>query len=453
MDDQPRDEQRDDRALQSESWAASASAVPPAARPRYRSYPVEKIAPRHAPARLNRLIPALIGVGGALAAIGLIAGFTLGLLMLVRRQPVEPAYADAPTEPIVTPQIMLPSPLPAATLPPGPAPSPTSLLPPDYFLALSATPAQESPTPPPTTATPAIPVGFFQPAPTSAFLTAAPVFNLWQTTIVYVCYYESDEICTMRADGADQRRLTDEPGTDWYPSLSPDGEKIVFSSQRAGEFEIYVMELDGTDPVRLTRNHGSNYAPSFSPDMGRIVFTSTYGSDNNLQNIWIMNADGSNLRQLTDTDYNSIDPEWSPDGALISFSSDRPGTGKTELFIMEPDGSNVRQITDGADLGGRNDWSPDGRLMAFYSGPQGDKDIYVIDAACAYLPRGCIAAPVRLTDGGNNKGPSFSPDGQWIAFASQIDGDNEVFIIRIDGSDIRQLTQRPLADWQPRWRR
>jgi Tol biopolymer transport system component len=59
----------------------------------------------------------------------------------------------------------------------------------------------------------------------------------------------------------------------------------------------------------------------------------------------------------------------------------------------------------------------------------------------------------QLTRGGNNKGPSFSLDGQWITYASERDGDNEVMIVRVDGSDIRVLTSNNYPDWQPRWGR
>jgi TolB protein len=57
----------------------------------------------------------------------------------------------------------------------------------------------------------------------------------------------------------------------------------------------------------------------------------------------------------------------------------------------------------------------------------------------------------RLTQGGNNTGPCFSPDGEWISFASDRDGDHEVFIMQMDGSRVTQLTYDPDDDWQPRW--
>jgi hypothetical protein len=85
-----------------------------------------------------------------------------------------------------------------------------------------------------------------------SFITATPVFERWDTNIVYVCHMEgSDDICLMKADGSDQQRLTDSPGTDWYPSFSPDGRRIVYSSQRDGQFSIYTMDLNGENHERL----------------------------------------------------------------------------------------------------------------------------------------------------------------------------------------------------------
>lgn len=314
--------------------------------------------------------------------------------------------------------------------------SPTSIVPELFYQWLTATPA------PVPTATPTVITDF------SGFASATPSFSLYNSIIVFACYVnESDEICLMRADGSDMRQLTSTPGTDWYPSFSPDGNTIVFSSQGSGDFEVMAMDLNGQNMRQLTSSMGDNYAPAISPDGSRIVFASTFGGG---QNIWVINIDGSNPIRLTRDSRDDIDPVWSPDGMQISFTSSRNGAGT--LMIMNADGSNLRPVTHGINVEGRNDWSPDGRLLAFYAGPAGDKNIYLIDATCADMQGGCGPDQVRqLTTGGNNKGPGFSPDGQWITFASQLDGDNEIFVTRIDGSESYQLTSNRRADWQPRW--
>ncbi|HEX5836685.1 MAG TPA: hypothetical protein VFY26_02560, partial [Anaerolineales bacterium] len=103
----------------------------------------------------------------------------------------------------------------------------------------------------------------------------------------------------------------------------------------------------------------------------------------------------------------------------------------------------IRQITDLNNMGGRSTWSPDCSKLAFYRGPQGDRNIFTVNADGSDIK--------RLTSGGDNLGPSWSPDGEWIAFTSFRDGNNEIYIIRPDGTDLTRLTDSPISDWQPRW--
>jgi TolB protein len=283
--------------------------------------------------------------------------------------------------------------------------------------------------------------------------TAAPAEPDWPDgKIVFTCFVDYvDQVCTMNTDGSAYTQLTDEPATSWYASVSPDGEQIVFSSRRGGMFDIYVMDADGSNVRQLTQGMDGNYAPELSPDGTRIVFASTVNGNTD---IYVINDDGTGPVQLTSDASHELDPIWSPDGTMIAYASNR--TGSNELYVMNADGSNVRQVTSGSNMleGGRSSWSPDGRWLAFYAGVRGDKDIYKVEVACAAAPPGCGPDRiVQLTDGGNNKAPSFSPDGEWIAFASNLRGENEIFIMRADGSDWRQLTYNGYADWQPRWGR
>jgi tol-pal system beta propeller repeat protein TolB len=254
--------------------------------------------------------------------------------------------------------------------------------------------------------------------------------------IVFVCYVKQiDQICLMNADGSAREQLTDFTATAFYPSLSPDGGTVFFSSKRSGGFEIYSIGINGKGLQRLTREIGSLYAPELSPGGEWVLFT------NNGNGLWLMKPDGGNPHPLTTRD--DIDPTWSPDGALIAFASSR--SGNRQLFVMNADGSNVRQVTDLNNMGGRSTWSPDGSQLAFYRGPAGDHDIFLINIDGTGLE--------RLTNGGDNLGPSWSPDGNWIAFTSFRDGNNEIYIIRPDGTGLRRLTENNISDWQPRWGR
>lgn len=291
--------------------------------------------------------------------------------------------------------------------------------------------------------------GFFAGLFGSRFASATPGFSLATSSIVYVCYVDqSDEICLMNADGTRIRQLTRESKyTDWYPSFTPDGQHILFSSQRGGHFDIYIMDTNGENVQQVTRGIGDCYAPSMSRIRQRIVFTST---ESGAQNIWAINLDGTALQRLTVDTRDNVDPVWSPDGSRVSFTSTDRGQG--DLMIVNADGSNSRRVTHGINVEGRNSWSPDGKYLAFYAGPVGDKDIYIVETGCASLPNGCGPAQMRkLTAGGNNKAPDFSPDGQWVAFTSELAGHNEVWIIRVDGSEFYQVTFNGVTNWQPRW--
>nr|MBN1229580.1 PD40 domain-containing protein [Anaerolineae bacterium] len=286
---------------------------------------------------------------------------------------------------------------------------------------------------------------------TDATATPSPTAGIWPGgQIVFTCFIQyNDQLCVMDPDGSNYTQITEADGTDWYASFSPDGSQIVFSSHRSGIFHIYSMKADGSEVTQLTDDITDNYAPEISPDGSRIVFTSTYPGN---ASIYVMDIDGSNVTQITTDPGSEIDPTWSPDGTQIAFAWNKTGTN--ELYIMNADGTNIRQVTSGSNMqsGGRSDWSPDGEWLAFYAGPTGDKDIYMVPAVCAEMPGGCGSNMItRLTRGGNNKAPAFSPDGAWIVFASNISGANEVWIMRADGTDWRQLTFNAYADWQPRW--
>jgi len=270
------------------------------------------------------------------------------------------------------------------------------------------------------------------PSPIASFGDGSPPIG----KIAFACYIKQiDQICLMNADGSERNQLTDFQATAFYPSVSPDGNTVYFSSRQNGGYEIYSISADGDDLQRLTNDIGTLYAPELSPDGEWIVFT------NHGNGLWLMKPNGNNPHPISDRD--DIDPTWSPDGLMIIFASSRAGA--RQLFIMNADGSNIRQVTDLNNMGGRSTWSPDGTKLAFYRGPAGDHDIYIINIDGTGL--------VQLTNGGDNLGPSWSPDGNWIAFTSFRDGNNEIYIMYPDGTRLTRLTNTSVSDWQPRWGR
>lgn len=271
--------------------------------------------------------------------------------------------------------------------------------------------------------------------------------------IVYVCQYSKqtgrNQICIMNADGSDPRTLT-QGGQydDFFPSITPDGQYVLFASNRTGRYQIYEYELATDQLTQLTEfNHISAYAPTASPDGRWIVFYAILDGQQYpaSHNIWSMRRDGTGALQLTQRRGGGWDPVWSPDSARIQFASET--NGFPQLFTINADGSQTRQVTDLSGLRGRNDWSVNG-LLATYLGSSWDRDIYVFDTNGENV--------VQLTDGGNNLAPSFSPDGEWLTFMSYRDNPRqdlgcEIYVMRVDGTDARRLTTNDICDWQPRW--
>lgn len=166
------------------------------------------------------------------------------------------------------------------------------------------------------------------------------------------------EIYTMNADGTDVRRLTHTPGYDGGAWWSPDGKKIVYRANhptdsadlrayrellaqnlvRPSRVELFVMNADGSDQRQITRLGGANFGPSWTPDGRRIVFSSNYKNPRSGNfDLYMIDADGSNLEQITfDESFDGF-PMFSPDGKKLIWASNRHARvqGETNLFIAD----------------------------------------------------------------------------------------------------------------------
>ena len=183
------------------------------------------------------------------------------------------------------------------------------------------------------------------------------------------------------------RKIVDSPGYDAEATVSPRGDRIVFTSDRDGDLEVYSMNLDGTQIKRLTFEKGYDGGAFFSPDGSRIIYRGSRTDDYRTLQVYVMNADGSGKRQVTHGAGNttSFAPSWHPDGKRIVFCSNMnapaDNRGDFDLYLLTidaPDGSAEAvpvKLTDFPGFDGFPVFSPDGRKLAFASNRNG-KTVY-----------------------------------------------------------------------------
>ncbi|MCI0340953.1 MAG: biopolymer transporter Tol [Planctomycetales bacterium] len=182
-----------------------------------------------------------------------------------------------------------------------------------------------------------------------------------------------------RLDGTILRRLTDAPGYDAECAWSPDGSRIVFTSERDGDLEVYTMAADGTDVRRVTNAKGYDGGSFFSPDGRRIVWRGDRRGDQKLQ-IFIADADGGNARQVTDDDAVNWGPFFHPDGRRIVYASSRLGHRNYELFLRDLESGREERVTWTEGFDGLPAFSNDGsRLLWTSRRGGGDSQVWIAD--------------------------------------------------------------------------
>jgi Tol biopolymer transport system component len=176
------------------------------------------------------------------------------------------------------------------------------------------------------------------------------------------------------ATWADAEQITFDQAYVEFLDLSRDGKRVVYSSDRAGNQDLWLMPLGG-EPVQLTNDPAPDWAPAFSPDGEWVAFYSYRSGD---REIWKMRTAGGPATRLTTSPGLDAGSHWSPDGREIAIRSER--TGDSEVFVIAADGSGARQITHHPASDGLPTWSPDGRWLAFTSNRTGTLQIFKVPA-------------------------------------------------------------------------
>ncbi|HEY9075111.1 MAG TPA: protein kinase [Anaerolineaceae bacterium] len=292
----------------------------------------------------------------------------------------------------------------------GASPARTPTLLPSATVAL-ATPGSAFPTASPTPTTLPSPAGTSRPLPTSTFpvsLTVVPVRRTFQHVAavingsIFLYDLGKDQYLIPRTNDATR------------PSLSTDGKRIAFASNRFGQWDVFLASTDGTSLLRLTDAKANNYDPCLSPDGRLVVFTST--RDGN-EEIYLLEIQSDKLTRLTNHPAADFAPVWSPDGKFIAFVSRRDGNA--EIYRMDPDGSNLVNLTNAP---ATDDLSPS------YSADN-SQIVYTAAFRLALLDlrtgeKSLLTFPEPLRKEIKHLSPSFAPEGYRIAYIRFLDSDN-----------------------------
>jgi Tol biopolymer transport system component len=218
------------------------------------------------------------------------------------------------------------------------------------------------------------------------------------------------------------KRLTELPGAEMHPDVSPDGRQVLFSSSAAGNRDIYLLRVGGAQPINLTaKSLADDEQGTFSPDGERIAFR----SERDGGGLFVMGATGESVRRVTEGGY---DPAWSPDGKRLAYSTEAvidpyARNTRARLWTVEVATGTPTRLLEGDAV--QPAWSPDGRRIAYWANTGGQRDIWIVDAAGG--------TPVAVTqDTATDWSPEWSPDGAWLYFSSDRGGTMNLWRVAVD---------------------
>lgn len=230
------------------------------------------------------------------------------------------------------------------------------------------------------------------------------------------------------AQGTTERLTCDDrsiAGADW----TPDGQALIFSSDRAGDYSFWKVAATGGEPTWLALNE-FGYRPSVSRQTGQFVFEH-WQIDSNIYRLDLSDSSRTPHVFAPSTRMDGA-PAYAPDGQRIAFTSNR--SGRYEVWISDAAGTQpIQQTTEAYHYAAGLQWSPDGQRLAFFAYQAGNADVYVIDRIGE--------APRRVTTAeAQDRAPFWSPDGKWLYFGSSRGEHWQIWRMPVSGGEATPIT-------------
>jgi Tol biopolymer transport system component len=259
---------------------------------------------------------------------------------------------------------------------------------------------------------------------------------------------ESVSISLLSVTTGERRKLTAPPAGyfgDWNPAFSPDGKTLAFLRGKTGiHLDLYVMPTSGGEPLRLTEDGAHKKSLAWTADGREIIFSSSRGGSVNTAMLWKIPAAGGTPERLAGLGQNVFSLAIA--GNWLAYEQ---GIHDTNVYRIDT-AESARPPTKLIASTFQDDspsYSPDGQRLAFVSDRTGSLEIWRCDS------EGGNAMALTNFGGAHTGTPRWSPDGQWIVFDSNADDSQEIFVIGAEGGQPRRLTFDAALDIHPSWSR